>query len=36
MLVEDIGVEPGPELQHLHAAILAQDPALECPETPRH
>jgi YVTN family beta-propeller protein len=27
-LVEEIGVEPGPELQALHAAVLAQDPAL--------
>jgi ABC-type transport system substrate-binding protein/DNA-binding SARP family transcriptional activator/outer membrane protein assembly factor BamB len=28
-LVEEIGVEPGPELRRLHEAILAQDPALE-------
>jgi YVTN family beta-propeller protein len=27
-LVEEIGVEPGPELRDLHAAVLAQDPAL--------
>ena len=27
-LVEQIGIEPGPELQRLHAAILRQDPAL--------
>jgi ABC-type transport system substrate-binding protein/DNA-binding SARP family transcriptional activator/DNA-binding beta-propeller fold protein YncE len=30
-LVEEIGVEPGPELRRLHEAILAQDPALELP-----
>jgi len=28
-LVEEIGVEPGPELRRLHEAILRQDPALE-------
>ena len=28
-LVEAIGVEPGPELRHLHEAILRQDPGLE-------
>jgi WD40 repeat protein/DNA-binding SARP family transcriptional activator len=28
-LVDELGVEPGPELQRLQAAILAQDPALE-------
>jgi WD40 repeat protein/DNA-binding SARP family transcriptional activator len=30
-LVEQIGVEPGPELQRLHAAVLAQDPSLDAP-----
>ena len=30
-LVEDAGLEPGPELQRLHAAVLGQDPALELP-----
>ena len=30
-LVEEIGVEPGPELRRLHEAILRQDPALEPP-----
>jgi WD40 repeat protein/DNA-binding SARP family transcriptional activator len=30
-LVEQIGVEPGPELQRLHGAILAQDPSLDAP-----
>jgi DNA-binding SARP family transcriptional activator/WD40 repeat protein len=39
-LVEEIGVEPGPELRRLHEAILRQDPALEleeaaAPELPR-
>ena len=35
-LVEEIGVEPGPELRRLHEAILRQDPALElaAPELP--
>jgi ABC-type transport system substrate-binding protein/DNA-binding SARP family transcriptional activator len=28
LLVEQIGVEPGPELKQLHAAVLAQDAAL--------
>ena len=27
-LVDELGVEPGPELRELHAAILRQDPAL--------
>ena len=27
-LVEELGVDPGPELRHLEAAILAQDPSL--------
>ena len=30
-LVEEIGVEPGAELQRLHDAILAHDPALDLP-----
>jgi YVTN family beta-propeller protein len=30
-LVEEIGVEPGPELRELHEAILRQDPALDAP-----
>jgi predicted ATPase/DNA-binding SARP family transcriptional activator len=29
VLVDELGLEPGPELQRLEAAILAQDPALE-------
>ena len=33
-LVDDLGLEPGPELQRLEAAILAQDPALEAAERP--
>ncbi len=32
-LVEQIGVEPGPELRRLHEAILRQDPALDPPAT---
>jgi DNA-binding SARP family transcriptional activator len=28
-LVEELGIEPGPALQRLHHAILAQDPALD-------
>jgi YVTN family beta-propeller protein len=28
-LVDDLGVEPGARLRELHAAVLAQDPALE-------
>jgi DNA-binding SARP family transcriptional activator len=32
-LVEQIGVEPGPELRRLHEAILRQDPSLERPGT---
>ena len=31
VLVEQIGVEPGPELRRLHEAILRQDPSLEAP-----
>jgi WD40 repeat protein/DNA-binding SARP family transcriptional activator len=30
-LIEQIGVEPGPELRRLHEAILRQDPALDPP-----
>ncbi len=30
-LTEQIGVEPGPELQRLQAAVLAQDPSLDPP-----
>jgi len=29
VLVGELGIEPGPELQRLHAAILAHDPGLE-------
>jgi WD40 repeat protein/DNA-binding SARP family transcriptional activator len=32
-LVEQVGIEPGPELRRLHEAILAQDTALEAPGT---
>jgi DNA-binding SARP family transcriptional activator/WD40 repeat protein len=34
-LVEEVGVEPGPELRARHAAVLAQDPALELPAAER-
>jgi YVTN family beta-propeller protein len=30
-LVDQIGIEPGPELRRLQEAVLAQDPALELP-----
>jgi WD40 repeat protein/DNA-binding SARP family transcriptional activator len=33
-LVEEIGVEPGPDVRRLHEAILRQDPSLE-PPSPR-
>jgi WD40 repeat protein/DNA-binding SARP family transcriptional activator len=33
LLVEQIGVEPGPELRRLHEAILRQDAELELPAT---
>jgi len=33
-LVEDLGLEPGPELRRLEAAVLAQDPALDLPARP--
>ena len=31
VLVREAGVEPGPELRRLHAAILDQDPSLDLP-----
>src|SRR5205823_1617539 len=31
VLGEEVGLEPGPELQRLEAAILAQDPSLDLP-----
>jgi hypothetical protein len=33
-LVEELGLEPGPELRRLEAAVLAQDPALDLPAMP--
>jgi DNA-binding SARP family transcriptional activator len=40
VLAEELGIDPAPELQRLHQAILVQDPALEAappgPATPRH
>ena len=35
ILREEAGIEPGPELRRLHAAILSQDPALEVPSLRR-
>jgi hypothetical protein len=36
-LVEEVGVEPGPELRGLHEAILRHDPSLDlAPPEPRH
>jgi DNA-binding SARP family transcriptional activator/ABC-type transport system substrate-binding protein len=34
-LVEELGLEPGPELQRLQSAILAQDPELSAPAKSR-
>ena len=34
-LVEEVGVEPGPALQRLEKAILAQAPALDTPSRPK-
>ncbi len=34
-LVEQLGIEPGPELRRLEQAVLAQDPALDVPLTAR-
>ena len=31
-LVEELGIDPSPDLQRLHERILRQDPALEAPE----
>ncbi|HKE97478.1 MAG TPA: BTAD domain-containing putative transcriptional regulator [Actinomycetes bacterium] len=33
-LVEELGLEPGPELRRLEARMLAQDPTLAAPERP--
>ena len=33
-LIEEMGIEPGPELRGLEAAILAQDPSLTTAEGP--
>ena len=33
ILAEELGLEPGPELRRLEAAILAQDPELDAPAT---
>ncbi|HEU5477642.1 MAG TPA: BTAD domain-containing putative transcriptional regulator [Gaiellaceae bacterium] len=34
LLVEELGVDPGPELQELERRILRQDPALAAPDAP--
>ncbi len=34
LLAGELGLEPGPELQQLEQAILAQDPALDAPSRP--
>src|SRR6476661_1974499 len=34
LLVEELGVDPGPELQELERGILRHDPALAAPEAP--
>jgi DNA-binding SARP family transcriptional activator len=34
VLVEQLGVEPGPELRELHHAILAHEPSLDVPAAP--
>ncbi len=34
VLTDDLGLEPGPELVRLQAAILAQDPGLDLPSAP--
>jgi DNA-binding SARP family transcriptional activator len=33
LLAEEVGLEPGPELRRLEAAVLAQDPVLDAPVT---
>ena len=35
VLVEQLGIEPGPELHDLHEAILAHDPGIDAPPTTR-
>ncbi len=35
LLVEEIGIEPGPELRRLHDAVLSQDPELSPPAVKR-
>ena len=34
-LVDELGVEPGPELQRLQRAVLEQDPSMAAPAAPR-
>jgi DNA-binding SARP family transcriptional activator len=35
-LIEELGVEPSPQLQRMHQAMLAVDPALDVLAGPRH
>ena len=35
MLVEELGIEPSPELRELERAILRQDPELDAPSAER-
>lgn len=35
VVVEELGIEPGPEARRLEAAILAQDPSLDAPDAAR-
>nr|WP_268778108.1 BTAD domain-containing putative transcriptional regulator [Mycolicibacterium malmesburyense] len=35
LLAEELGVDPGPELRRLEAAIVAQDASLEVPQSPQ-
>ena len=34
LLVDEVGIEPGPDLQRLHAAMLDQDASLDAPPRP--
>ena len=35
LLINEVGVEPGPDLRRLHDALLRQDPSLDAPDLPR-
>ncbi len=34
ILVEELGIDPGPDLRRLQDAVLAQDPSLDAPQAP--